>query len=167
MHKLMPGSSAVARGAEAGRGMTASNHPSPMQFPRMSIRQLKLLQSVEGGTVGSRLPGKLADVTETEPYASEHWNQVRDATQHSTIDPVHVVAATSPGASDKRRYGRQAKYAHPMMDDGHHRLAIAEAMGETTFPVSNNKADVIRHGRGEEWRLARVAQRQAQREAGE
>jgi len=118
----------------------------------MSLGQLKRLPSVEGGRVGSSLPAKLAEVHESQPYEGAHWDSVRAAIRSGTIDPVHVDVTRGT-----------TSYASPIMGDGLHWLAIAEDMGETSFPISNAKADETRHGRGQEWRLAR---HDCQREAG-
>lgn len=125
--------------------MAASDHLSPGQFPRMRISQLKRLHSVEGMRVGDHMADKLADVHETEPYAGAHWDSVRGAIRDGTIDPVHVFVKRGEG----------------YMGEGHHRVALAEDMGESSLPVSKWGDDAMRHSRDTpvDWRDERIARR--------
>lgn len=111
--------------------MAALDNVNKQQFPRMSIGQLKRLRSIHGDRVADHLPAKLAEAT------GAHWDGVREAIRNGTIDPVHVQIGASPGSANPD--------PSPFMGEGHHRLAIAESMGETSMPVSNNQADANRH----------------------
>lgn len=91
--------------------MTASDHLSPGQFPRMPLDQIMRLPSSDappGGTVADVLPRKAREVAE-DPHG-EFGPLRADMAAHGQRWPIHVDPDTGVG-------------------NGHHRIAIAQQLG--------------------------------------